>query len=308
MRFEVIKTIYKAALADPKIVFLTGDLGHAHLDDFRKNLPGQYYNVGIAEQNMIGIAAGLALSGHRVFAYSIAPFVTLRCLEQIKVDVCYQNVGVVVIGVAAGYAYSTCGCTHHAIEDIAAMKALPNMQIYSPSNPLEARLITEYLIKVSYPAYLRIGKGGEPNAEKEYSIEVGKGLVFKPGNNITIFATGTIVREAVAASNILEQHGISAEVINIHTIKPIDKELIEKSARTRDAVFVLEEHNIIGGLGESIARIICECDGNKKPIFKCLGVPDEYNHRAGSHQYMLSCYGLNAEAVAGQVINLYQKT
>lgn len=308
MRFEVIRTIYKAALADPKIVFLTGDLGHAHLDDFRKNLSGQYYNVGIAEQNMIGIAAGLALSGHRVFAYSIAPFVTLRCLEQIKVDVCYQNVGVVVIGVAAGYAYSTCGCTHHAIEDIAAMKALPNMQIYSPSNPLEARLITEYLIKASHPAYLRIGKGGEPNVEKEYDLNIGKGLVVKPGNDISIFATGTIVREAVAASNILEQHEISAEVINIHTIKPLDKELVENRAQIRDAIFVLEEHNIIGGLGESIARVICECGGNKKPIFRCLGVPDEYNHRTGSHQYMLSCYGLNAEAVAKQIMNLRPKT
>ncbi len=306
MRFEVIKTIYKAALADPKVVFLTGDLGHAHLDDFKENLPGQYFNVGIAEQNMIGIAAGLALSGHRVFAYSIAPFVTLRCLEQIKVDICYQNVGVVVIGVAAGYAYSTCGCTHHAIEDIAAMKALPNMQIYSPSNPFEGRLITEYLIKASHPAYLRIGKGGEPNAKKEYDLKIGKGLVVKPGKDITIFATGTVVNEAVAASNILEQHGISTEVINIHTIKPLDKELIEKTARTKDAIFVLEEHNIIGGLGESVARVICECGGNKKPIFRCLGIPDEYNHRVGCHQYMLSCYDLNAEAVARKVMNLYQ--
>ncbi len=309
MRFEVIKTIYQAALADPKIVFLTGDLGHAHLDDFRKNLQDkyQYVNVGIAEQNMISIAAGLALSGNRVFVYSIAPFATLRCLEQIKVDVCYQNVGVVVIGVAAGYAYSTCGCTHHAIEDIAAMKALPNMHIYSPSNPLEARLITKYILTASHPAYLRIGKGGEPNAEKEYSLEIGKGLVVKHGENITIFATGTMVREAVSASDILEQHGISTEVINIHTIKPLDKELIEKSVRTRNMIFVLEEHNVIGGLGESIARIICEYDYKKKPLFRCLGIPDEYNHRTGSHQYMLGCYKLNAEAVAQQIMDLYRK-
>lgn len=307
MRFETIKTIYNAALTDSRIIFLTGDLGHAHLDDFRKNLPDQYFNVGIAEQNMISIAAGLALSGHRVFVYSIAPFATMRCYEQIKVDVCYQNTSVVVIGVGAGYAYSTSGCTHHAIEDIAAMRALPNMQIFSPSNPLEARLITEHLIKVSHPAYLRLGKGGEPNAEKESCLEIGKGLVVKPGNDITIFATGTIVREAVAASNILEQHGISAEVINIHTIKPMDQKLVEKSAQTRNAIFVLEEHNIIGGLGESVARIICECDGNKKPIFKCLGVPDEYNHHTGSHQYMVEYYGLNAEAVARQIMNLYQK-
>jgi len=307
MRFEVVKTIYKAALSDPKIIFLTGDLGHAHADDFKKNLPGQYYNVGIAEQNMIGIAAGLALSGHRVFAYSIAPFATLRCLEQIKVDICYQNVGVVVIGVAAGYAYSTCGCTHHAIEDIAAMKALPNMQIYSPSNPLEARLITEYLLSTSSPAYLRIGKGGEPDTKTEYALEIGKGLIVKPGNEITIFATGTIVNEGIAAANILESKGISTEVINLHTIKPLDVELIESRAQTRNAIFVLEEHNIIGGLGESIARIICECAGSKKPLFRCFGVPDKYNDRTGSHKYMLSCYGLNGESIAQKVSSLITK-
>ena len=304
MRFEVVKTIYKAALVDPKIVFLTGDLGHAHAEDFKKNLPGQYYNVGIAEQNMIGIAAGFALSGHRVFVYSIAPFVTLRCLEQIKVDVCYQNVGVVIIGVAVGYAYSTCGCTHHAIEDIGAMKTFPNMNIYCPSNPFEARLITQHLVTRSAPAYLRIGKGGEPDAKEGYSLEIGKGLVIKPGQDITIFATGTIVNEAIAAANILELHGISTEVINLHTIKPLDKELIESRARTKNAIFVLEEHNVIGGLGESIARIICECGGNKKPLFRCFGVPDKYNHFTGSHKYMLSYYGLDGENIAREIENL----
>lgn len=301
MRFEVVKTIYEAALKDSRIVFMTGDLGHANVEEFKKNLPSQYINVGIAEQNMIGIAAGLAFSGHRVFAYSIAPFVTMRCFEQIKVDVCYQNLPVVVIGVAAGYAYSTSGCTHHAIEDVAVMKSLPNMRIYSPSNPLEAKLITEYLINDSHPGYLRIGKGGEPNPETQSPLIIGKGMVVMPGDDVTIFTTGTIVNEAVIASGILAKHGISTEVINIHTIKPLDTEIIEDRVRTRDAIFVLEEHNIVGGLGESIARVIAEYRGERKPIFKCFGVPDEYNHRTGSHQYMLSCYGLTGEQIAKKV-------
>lgn len=304
MRFEVIKTIYQAALQDDKVVFMTGDLGHAHLKDFKKNLPNQYINVGIAEQNMVGIAAGLALSGHRVFVYSIAPFITMRCYEQIKVDVCYQNTGVVVIGVGAGYAYSTCGCTHHAIEDIAIMRALPNMRIYSPSNPLEAKLITQYLLTQSHPAYLRIGKGGEPNAEKEYSIEINKGLIVKPGNEITIFSTGAIISEAIKAANILDKEGISTEVINIHTIKPLDIELIKNRVEKKRAIFVLEEHNTIGGLGESIARIICELPGHSKPIFKCFGVPDQYSHKAGSIKYMRDCYGLNANAMAEEITKL----
>src|SRR3989344_5418667 len=197
MRKEVVRTIYNQALIDDKVIFITGDLGHDSINEFRKNLPKQYINAGIAEQNIIGIAAGLALSGHRVFVYSIAPFITMRCYEQIKVDICYQNTSVVVIGVGAGYAYSTCGSTHHAIEDIAIMRALPNMQIYSPSNPLEAHLITKYLLGQSHPAYLRIGKGGEPVPDKEYSIEINKGLVMKQGKDITIFSTGTIISEAL---------------------------------------------------------------------------------------------------------------
>ncbi len=307
MRFQVIETIYQHALSNPRIFFLTGDLGHAHREDFRKNLPHQYINVGIAEQNMIGIAAGLALSGNKVFVYSITPFITMRCYEQIKVDVCYQNVDVTVIGVGAGYAYSTCGCTHHAIEDIAIMRALPNMHIYSPSNPFEARVITEYLFTQSHPAYLRIGKGGEPAPVEEYPLEMNKGLVMKPGNDLTIFSTGIMVNEALVASELLAKNGLSAEVINIHTIKPLDEDLIVNRACTRDAIFVLEEHNIMGGLGEAIARIICERAPVRKIIFKCFGVPDQYNQRSGSQHYMRSCYGLHAENIAQEIAIRYKK-
>lgn len=306
MRGTVVKTIYQRALKDKRIVFITADHSHVLIDEFKKKLPLQYINAGIAEQNMIGIAAGLALAGNRVFVFSITPFVTLRCLEQIKVDVCYQNVGVVIIGVGAGYAYPLSGCTHHGIEDIAVMRALPNMRIYSPSNPLEARIITEYLMAQSHPAYLRIGRGGEPEPEKGYPIEINKGLVVKPGNDITIFSTGTIISEALEASNTLEKRGVSAEVINIHTIKPIDTGLIQDRAKSREAIFVVEEHNIMGGLGEIIARIICESGGKRKPIFKCFGVPDQYNHMVGSQKFMRSCYGLNAEDIAQKIIELYK--
>ncbi|MBI4160568.1 MAG: hypothetical protein HY506_01540 [Candidatus Yanofskybacteria bacterium] len=306
MRFEIIRTIYQQALKNSNIIFMTGDLGHAYLEDFRRNLPQQYINSGIAEQNMIGIAAGFALSGNRVFVYSIAPFIVMRCYEQIRIDICSQNVGVVVIGVGVGYAYSTCGSTHNAIEDIAVMRALPNMRVYSPSNPLEARLITEYLLTASHPAYLRIGKGGEPKPEKDYPIEIGKGLVAKPGHDITIFSTGTIISEAVEASHILEKHGISTEVINIHTIKPLDEALVQDRVGSRNGIFVLEEHNIMGGLGESIARVICELGSNKKLVFRCFGVPDQYNHKVGSQKFMRSCYGLNAVSLAEQILQLFK--
>ena len=304
MRFETIKSVYQAALKNDKIIFMTGDLGHAHLDDFKKNIPKQYYNMGIAEQNMIGVAAGLAMSGNRVFVYSIAPFITMRCYEQLKVDVCCHNVGVVAIGISAGYAYSKEGCTHHAIEDIAVMRALPNMHIYSPSTPREARLLTEYLTTTNHPAYLRIGKGGEPESEKEYQITIGRGLVMKKGKDITIFSTGSIVGEALNAANLLSNFGIRAEVINIHTIKPIDTGIVADRVKHRKGIFVLEEHNILGGLGSAIAEIVCEVDLPEKPIFKRFGVPDKYTHLAGSLSFMRKQWGLLGEQVAEKIIPL----
>ncbi len=307
MRFESVKAIYKRALSDPKIFFLTGDLGHAHIDDFKKNLPHQYINVGIAEQNLIGIAAGLALSGNKVFVYSITPFITMRCYEQIKVDVCYQNVSVTVVGVAAGYAYSTCGCTHHAIEDIAIMRALPNMRIYSPSNPIEAKQLTEYLLDQSGPAYLRLGKGGEPTPDDTYPLNPPKGLIVQPGQDITLFSTGTILQEALQAARLLQKNGISAEVINLHTIKPLDEDLIRNRVDSRSALFVLEEHTVMGGLGEAVARIMCEYTSSKKVIFKSFGVSDVYNHFSGRQEFMLKCAGLDAASVAIQIVDMCKK-
>ena len=308
MRREVVKTIYEHALQDPRIFFLTADLGHALMEEFQTNLPKQYVNIGVAEQNMIGIAAGLALSGNRVFVYSITPFSTMRCYEQIKVDVCYQNIGVVVIGVGAGYAYSNFGCTHHAIEDIAIMRVLPNMKIFSPANPFEAGSITKHLISQSYPAYLRIGKGGESNPEKEYEFDINRGLIIRPGTDIAIFSTGAVVSEAVRTSQILEDKRISTEVISIHSLKPLDTELVTDRAANRKAIFVIEEHNIIGGLGSAIAEVICESDIIIKPTFKRFGVPDKYVHLAGSQDFMRKQCGFSAEQVAEQILFLIKRT
>ena len=305
MRFEVVRTIYNRALQDKSIYFITGDLEHIHAEAFRKNLPKQYINAGIAEQNIIGIAAGLALSGNKVFVYSIAPFITMRCYEQIRVDVCYQNLNVTVIGVGGGFAYSTSGCTHYAIEDIAIMRALPNMHIFSPSNPLEARLIAEYLVTTSHPAYLRIGRGGEPMPTQEYPIQIGKGLIMKAGNDITIFSTGTITQEALKAACILEGLDISVEVVNLHTIKPLDEKMIQDRGKEKKAIFVLEEHNVMGGLGEAIARVLCEA-GLGDILFKCLAVTDQYPNAVGSQNYIRGLYGLSSESIAERIVESYR--
>jgi transketolase len=187
------------------------------------------------------------------------------------------------------------------------MRALPNMKIFSPANPMEARLLTEYLMTTQNPAYLRIGKGGEPAPEDDYIITIGKGLVMRAGGDVTIFSTGSIILEALRASELLSANGISTEVINIHTIKPIDVDIIVDRAKSRKGIFVLEEHNILGGLGSAIAEIICEANLATRLIFKRFGVPDQYNHLAGSQKFMRNCYGLNGKNIAEEILKLYNK-
>ncbi len=288
MRTETTKAIYRAALQNKNIIFLTGDLDHEAATEFKENIPDQHINIGLAEQNMVGIAAGLALSGKKVFVFSITPFVTMRCFEQIRVDVCYQNLDVTIIGVGGGFAYSTSGCTHHAIEDIAMMRALPNMKIFSPCHPLEARLITEKLIHLPGPNYLRIGRKNDPlipelAQEKSEDIKLGQAMVVRPGNTISIFCTGSIMTEALAAAKELDYLGWSAEVINMHTLKPFDTKIITKRLENRLAIFSLEEHSIMGGLGSIISEAISEVTIKPMimPLFKRFGVEDRFTHIIG---------------------------
>lgn len=296
MRFSVIETIYKAALENEKIYFLSGDLGHALADEFKKNLPERYYNTGLAEQNMIGIAAGLALSGNKVFVYSITPFATMRCFEQIKVDICYQNLNVTIIGVGAGFSYAYSGPTHHAIEDIAIMRSLPNMRIFSPSDPNEAAIFTEFLVDYKHPSYLRIGKGGENNLGN-HCLEIGKISYVKLGKDIAIVATGPIIEEAIGAAELLEEINISTTVVNAGVLKPIDVSGIISVLSSHRAVFSLEEHNIIGGLGSAIAEIMAENPPLNNVLFKRFGVTDRYLHEVGNQNYLRERFSLDKKGL-----------
>lgn len=303
MRFEVVKHIYEAALKDKKIHFITGDLGHLHAEDFKKSIPGQYLNGGLAEQNIVSVAAGLALSGMKVFVYSIVPFITLRCFEQLKVDVCYQNVDVTVIGVGGGFSYGPYGGTHNSIEDIAIMRSLPNMKVVCPANPMEAGILTREIIKTGGPAYIRIEKGGESNPEKEYEVNLGKGAVARKGNDITIFSTGSILNESMRAADILKEKGIDVEVVSLHTVKPIDEEFIRIRVGSRKAVFSVEEHSIIGGLGGAMAEVVSETSNNRA-IFKRFGVNDAWPKVIGSQKYLRDLSGISAEKIAAEIIKI----
>jgi len=303
MRFSAVETIYEAALHDPRIFFLTGDTGHAKEAEFRTKIPDQYMNTGMAEQNMIGVAAGLALAGMKVFTYGIVPFLILRAFEQIKVDVCYQNVDVTMVGVGGGFAYGVAGATHYSIEEVAALRALPHMKIVSPATPCETRQLTAQILKTGGPAYLRIGKGGEPDvAGKEPRVELGRAMVMRQGKDAIIFASGTIVLEALRAADILSEHGTELEVVNIHTLKPFDAATVAGYASLNKPIFTLEEQNIHGGLGSAVAEVLAE-HGERRGVFKRFGVNDDWPRFVGTQQFLRSALGISAQDVADGIQN-----
>lgn len=306
MRYATIETIYKAALKNKNIYFITGDLGHYGEKEFRENIPGQYINAGVTEQNIIGVAAGLALTGMKVFVYSITPFITMRCFEQVKDDLCYQNLDVTLIGIGGGFAYGVYGNTHCSIEDIAVMRVLPKMKIVVPANPYEAAKLTEQVIKIKGPTYIRIGRGKEPMPDKTYPLTIGKAHLVKKGHTITIFTYGTVLIEVEIATQELEKQHISCEIINIHTVKPLDTKLITDRIKKRKAIFTVEEASIIGGLGSAVAEIISE-GNNKKIVFKRMGVNDVYLKEIGSQAYLRERHGISAKKIYQTILKSLNK-
>ncbi|MBT4121065.1 MAG: 1-deoxy-D-xylulose-5-phosphate synthase [Candidatus Magasanikbacteria bacterium] len=306
MRNTVINTIHEAARKNKNIIFLTADLGFSVIEDFQNELPEQVFNVGISEQNMVGVAAGLALQGKKVFIYSIMPFVTMRCLEQIRVDICYQNLDVTVVGVGAGFAYGTLGATHHSIEDIAVMRVLPNMKIISPADPLEAEKLIEYIIKNKGPFFIRLNRGGEENlSSKNKEISFGKGRILREGKEVSILSTGSITEIALEAAQLLKNDKIDVEVISFHTLKPLDVDLIENLISNRKIIITLEEHSYIGGLGSAVSEVIAESD--KKCSFKRIGINDEYPKLIGRQDYLRGVSGLSTSNVVGIIKEIYEK-
>lgn len=293
MRNAVIEAIYQEAVVNPGVYFITGDFQHVREEELR-TLGMRYQNAGMAEQNIIGMASGIALSGGKVFTYSIIPFITLRCIEQIKIDICSHECDVTIIGGGAGFTYGTCGVTHLAIEDIAMMRALPHMKIVSPSGPAEAAALTKEIIKIGGPAYIRLNKRGEKDLTNELP-EFGKGMVVREGKDVCIIATGTILAEALAAASILEEEGISVEVINMHTIKPLDADLIKDRAEKRKAIFTLEEHSVIGGLGSAVAEVIAESGHFVK--FHRFGIQDEWPLVVGDQSFLRKHIGLSGKDI-----------
>lgn len=303
MRNAFIKALEEEATKNKNIYFLTGDLGYSVIENFVKKFPNQFLNVGIAEQNMTGIAAGLASTGKIVFTYSIGNFSTLRCLEQIRNDVCYHNFDVKVVAVGGGFQYGALASTHHATEDLAVMRALPNMTVVAPGDKTEAELATKAVIKHKGPCYLRLSTEQAAVYQKPPEFELGKAIRVKGGKDLTLISTGSMLKTAVDVADILGKKGVSAEVISMHTLKPLDEETVLKSAANTGKIFTLEEHTIMGGLGSAVAEVLAQ-SANKKYLFKIIGVHDTFAQKIGSRDFLRKLHGLAPDDIAETIKRL----
>ncbi len=289
MRTETIDALTAHARANPDVMLLTADLGYSVLERFADALPAQYANVGVCEQAMAGIAAGLALSGRRVVLYSIANFPTLRCLEQLRNDVCHHDLPVTVIAVGGGLAYGAQGYTHHGVEDLGIMAMLPNMVVACPADPIEAMALLPQLLDRRRPAYLRLGRAGEPELhEAGTKISLGRAVWMRRGSDIALLATGPILGRALRAADALAKRGISASVASFPTFTPLDTSAIAEAARHR-AVLTVEEHSIEGGFGSRVAEALLM--SGRAPRFGKFGVTEATRGRIGGQSWLLDQLG-----------------
>lgn len=302
MRNSVISRITEMAEKDSRIMLLVGDLGYNVVEGFRDKFPNRFINVGIAEQNMAAVAAGLALSGNMVFTYSIGNFATLRAMEQIRNDICYHHANVKILAVGCGFAYGDLGMTHHATEDIAMMRSLPNMTVYAPSDAKEAVACLEKMCKSDGPAYLRMARGREDDLHEKIQI----GDVFHPvcvcegAGDVIVLTCGTTLSEGIKLVCFLKEDGISAGVYSVPSIKPMDTEFISRISKSCRLIVTLEDHNIQGGFGSAVSEIASEVLGAKARILR-IGLRDTFTEISGSQAYLREYYGINAERARERV-------
>ena len=290
MRTETIDALTDFARANPDVMLLTADLGYSVLERFAEALPAQYVNVGVCEQAMVGIAAGLALSGRRVVLYSIANFPTLRCLEQLRNDVCYHDLPVTVIAVGGGLAYGAQGYTHHGVEDLGIMAMLPNMAVASPADPLEAVALLPQLLDRRRPSYLRLGRSGEPLLHAPgTAVTLEQAIMLRRGGDIALLATGPILGRALAAAEVLAGRGVSASVVSFPGFRPLDEAAVLAAARAHRAILTIEEHSVGGGFGSRVAEVVLAA--GLAPRFGKYGVTEALRGRIGSQAWLLDQLG-----------------
>jgi transketolase len=291
----------KLAERDSRVFLVVGDLGFGVTEPFAKRFPKRYLNAGVAEQNMTGIAAGLALSSKIVFTYSIANFPILRCLEQIRNDVCYHRANVKVVAVGGGFAYGSLGATHHATEDLAIMRALPEMTVVAPGDPEEAAAATEAVAAHDGPCYLRLGRAGEQKVHaRPIHFQLGKAIQVRQGGDLTIISTGGMLQTAVDTADALSHRGLQVRVLSMHTLKPLDTDAVLSAARETGGIFTLEEHSIIGGLGSAVAETLAE-SAEREVGFKRFALPSAFACKSGTQEYLRAQFGLGVESLTDAI-------
>ena len=301
MRDTFVRTLVELAKENKNIELVTGDLGFGVLKPYWEAVPNQFTNAGIAEQNMTALAAGMALEGKSVFTYSIGNFPTLRCVEQIRNDCCYHNANVKIVCVGGGFVYGSLGMSHHATEDIAIMRALPDMVVLAPGDLTEAEAATKAIAEYNGTCYLRLGRGGEKRIhEKIENFQIGKAIKVKEGTKVAIFSTGAIFEEVDEAVALLKEKGIDPEVYTFPTVKPIDRKVILDAAEKFDLIATIEEHNVVGGFGSAVAEVMAENPQNAK-LLK-IGLEDTYSSKVGSQKYLRGEFGIDAKGIANKIL------
>lgn len=304
MRDAFIRTLLSLAQADRRIVLLTGDLGFGVLNEFREKCPEQLINVGVAEQNLAGVGAGMALSGHVVFTYSIGNFPTLRCLEQVRNDICYHGANVKIVTVGGGLAYGALGYTHHAVEDLAVMRALPGLAVVAPGDPVEVERLVPQIAAYPGPVYLRLGRAGEERLHSENAaVEFGHPTTARTGDDVLLLTVGGMLPVALAAAELLVSEGVESEVVSVHTLSPLDGDEVARLVGRFPLVVTCEEHTVTGGLGGAIAEVVAE--RGLGPVVRRFGLPaGGFPVGIGSQEFMRAENGIDATALRSLVLSL----
>lgn len=301
MRDAFIDELTKMARNDSRITIVTGDIGNRMFNGFRDEFPGRFLNAGIAEANMTGMAAGMAMAGLRPFTYTIASFNPGRCAEQIRLDVCQHNLPVVIVGVGAGLSYASLGPTHHALEDIAWMRSIPNMTVVCPADPIETRLAVRAALAHNGPVYLRLGKKGEPVVHStEPDFAIGKAIRVRDGDDAALLAVGTVLPVAMESAKALAERGVAVAVYSFHTVKPLDEELLREVFARYKVAAVIEAHVEAGGTWSAIAEWLAKQGGGHVPLLR-FGTDDKFFHQAGGEHYAWERMGISSGNIAAAV-------
>lgn len=304
MRNAYLTALYDLAKNDKRIIALVADNGAVVYDKYRQDFSDRFFNLGIAEANMISIASGLAACGKIPFAYTISSFLTMRAFEQIRNDVCMQKMNVKLVGIGSGFVYSNLGPTHHATEDVSLMLSLPNMTVFSPADPLETQKATIAAAEIFGPVYLRLATSQTPAIYKQdYEFRPGKGVILRDGRDVAVITSGNIIHEVIPAVDEAINEGISVRLINLHTLKPMDKDIILDAASRVKGILTVEEHALCGGLGSCVSSVILENNAGKVK-FKRLGLDNCFASGYGSYQDMKETNGLSKADILKEIRGL----